>query len=68
MLLYCALNSLKKINCGEIIKDIAIKSNGSGGGSSTYAGGGTLLIVSTNIDSVKDIVKILINDKMYLYL
>lgn len=53
-------NSLKeKINCGEIIKDIAIKSNGSGGGSGTYAQGGGTLIDSVNqhLDSVKDIVK-----------
>lgn len=39
-----------KINCGKIVKDIAIKSNGNGGGSKMFATGG-----GNNISNVDDI-------------
>ena len=39
-----------KINCGQIVKDVSIKSNGNGGGSKTFANGG-----GSSIDNVDDI-------------
>lgn len=55
-----ATMSLKdKIHCGNIIKDVSIKSSGNGGGSPLFAqGGGTdINNVSNIINEVKDIVK-----------
>ena len=51
-------NNMKdKVNCGQIVKDVSMKSNGNGGGSPTFAqGGGKNVDVDTIINEVKDII------------
>ncbi len=48
-----------KLNCGEIVRNVAIKSNGSGGGSPVFAQGGGTSIEKLNeiLSEVKSIVK-----------
>ena len=52
-------NLQDKINCGQIVKEASIASEGSGGGGATFGqGGGTSIVNVTNIiKKVKDIIK-----------
>ena len=45
-----------KIHCGQIIKELALKSSGNGGGSKNYAqGGGTNIEkLGVNLQDIKD--------------
>lgn len=47
-----------KINCGDIIKEVAVKTHGSGGGNATFAQGGSKLF--DNIDEIIKSVKNLV--------
>ena len=51
-------NNMKdKVNCGQIVKDVSMKSNGNGGGSPIFAqGGGKNVDVDAIINEVKDII------------
>lgn len=51
--------SLKdKVNCGQIVKDMSVKSNGNGGGSSLFAqGGGKIDDVTSIIAEVKEYIR-----------
>lgn len=51
-------NNMKdKVNCGQVVKDAAMKSNGNGGGSPFFAqGGGKNADVDAIIEEVKDII------------
>ena len=46
----CSKELIDKINCGAIVKEISIKSNGNGGGSKNFASGGGS--DTTNIDNI----------------
>ena len=48
-----------KINCGTIVKELSVKSNGNGGGSKNYAqGGGTNIDnLATNLQEIKDYIR-----------
>lgn len=46
----CSKELMDKINCGAIVKEISIKSNGNGGGSKNFASGGGS--DTTNIDNI----------------
>lgn len=51
----CKSNS-EKVNCGSIVKELAVKSSGNGGGSKNFAqGGGTNIDnLSSNLQEIKD--------------
>lgn len=56
---YIAKTTSDRINCGEIVKDLAVRSSGNGGGSKVFAqGGGTdATIVSKILMNVKETIK-----------
>lgn len=56
---YIAKTTSDRINCGEIVKDLAVRSSGNGGGSKVFAqGGGTdATIVNKILMNVKETIK-----------
>lgn len=56
---YIAKTTSDRVNCGEIVKDLSVRSSGNGGGSRTFAqGGGTdATIVSKILMNVKETIK-----------
>ena len=60
---FVAKTNSDKINCGPIIKELALKCSGNGGGSKVFAqGGGTKIDnLSTDLQDVKDYIRSLFN-------
>ena len=58
---YVAKSNSNRVNCGEIVKDLAVRSSGNGGGSSSFAqGGGTdATIVPKLLVNVKETINTL---------
>lgn len=56
---YVAKSTSNRVNCGEIVKDLAVRSSGNGGGSKSFAqGGGTdATIVDKILMNVKETIK-----------
>ena len=53
---YVAKSTSDKVNCGEIVKDLSVRSSGNGGGSKSFAqgGGSDATIVNNILVNVKD--------------
>ena len=56
---YIAKSNSNRVNCGDIVKDLAVRSSGNGGGNKSFAqGGGTDgSITSKLLENVKEIIR-----------
>ena len=59
MLNYIAKSNSNRVSCGDIVKDLAVRSSGNGGGNKSFAqGGGTDgSITSKLLENVKEIIR-----------